>query len=217
MAARTVTVIRIGATARSWASRMEKVARPAAPPMRPRSAITGMTTAVDDSASPMPSTAAETKVWPISMKMAARPTVQAATWVRPSPNTSRRMALRRSHDNSSPIMNSRKATPSSDRERIWAASEMVSHDNQGAVSDSRARPSGPSKTPAARKPSTGLIFSRLNSGTMTPAAARKTTRSLYSPPAPCPVIRPPLSGITIRPRSPAAKPNLRRAGDPAPS
>ena len=117
-------------------------------------------------------------------KTAASATVQTATWVRPSPNTSLRMALSRSHDSSSPIMNSRKATPSSDRERIWVASEMVSQDSQGAVSAKRASPSGPSSTPAARKPRTGLIFSRLKSGTTTPAAARKTTRSLYSPPLP---------------------------------
>ena len=183
-AARTVTVIRIGATARSWARRMEKVARPAVVLTRPRSAITGMTTAVDDRARPIPRTAAETSGCPMNTNTAASATVQAATWVRPRPNTSFRMALSRSHDSSSPIMNSRKATPSSDRDRIWAASEMVSQDSQGAVSARRARPSGPSSTPAARKPRTGLIFRRLNSGTTTPAAARKTTRSLYSPPSP---------------------------------
>ena len=44
------------------------------------------------------------------------------------------------------------------------ASEMVSHPSQGTVSANRARPSGPSRTPAARKPRMGLIFSRLNSG-----------------------------------------------------
>ena len=163
---------------------MEKVARPAVVLIRPRSAITGITTAVDDRASPMPSTAAETSGCPIKTNTAASATVQAVTWVRPRPNTSLRMARSRSHDSSSPIMNSRKATPSSDRDRIWVASEMVSHDSHGAVSASRASPSGPSSTPAARKPSTGLIFNRLNSGTTTPAAARKTTRSLYSPPPP---------------------------------
>jgi len=115
---------------------------------------------------------------------AARTTVQTATWVSPRPNTSLRMARSRSHDSSSPIMNSRKATPSSDNARIWVASEIVSHDSQGALSARRASPSGPSSTPAARKPRTGLIFRRLNSGTTTPAAARKTTRSLYSPPPP---------------------------------
>ena len=73
----------------------------------------------------MPSTAAETSVWPISMNNAASTTVQTATWVRPSPKTSRRIDLSRSHDSSSPIMNSRKATPSSDSTRTWAWSVMV--------------------------------------------------------------------------------------------
>ena len=67
------------------------------------------------------------------------------------------------------------------------------HDTQGATCANRPSPSGPSRTPAARKPRTGLIFQRLNRGTTTPAAARKTTRSLNSP-APCPsAIQPPKS------------------------
>ena len=112
-AASTVIVIRIGATARSWASNTEKVARPARALSRPRSAITGMTTAVEDRARPMPSTAADTRVCPITMNTADRATVQATTCDRPKPNTSRRIAFSRSHDSSRPIMNSRKETPSS--------------------------------------------------------------------------------------------------------
>ena len=76
-----------------------------------------MTTAVEDRARPMPSTTALASVWPISRKPQARTAVQTMTCIRPRPNTSRRMARSRSHDNSSPIMNRRKATPSSDS---WA-------------------------------------------------------------------------------------------------
>ena len=185
--ARTVTVIRMGATAMSWASRMEKVARPAVPCSRLRSASTGMTTAVEDRARPMPSTMAETKVWPVSMNPAAITAVARAIWLRPRPNTNRRMDFSRSHDSSSPIMNSRKATPSSDNWAIWSRSSSVSQPSQasqGASSANRPSPSGPSSTPAARKPSTGLILMRLNRGTTTPAAARKTSRSLYSDASP---------------------------------
>ena len=177
-AARTLTVIRIGATERSCARRTAKVDRPTAPFSRPRSASTGMTTAVDDRARPMPSTAAPANDWPASMKAPDSTTVQAATCIMPRPNTSRRMARSRSHDSSSPIMNNRKATPSSDNWASWAGSRMVIQDSQGAASANRPRPSGPRTTPAARQPSTGLIFNRLTRGTMTPAAARKTTRSL---------------------------------------
>ncbi len=180
-AASTVTVISSGATARSWASRIEKVARPAPAPMRFRSARTGSTMAVDDSARAMPATSAVSRVWPSSRNRADRAAVQARIWATPRPNTMRRMVFSRPHDSSSPIMNSRKATPSSASTAMSARSVMVSHSTQGATSANRPRPSGPSSTPAARKPSTGLTLNRLKMGTSTPAAARKTTRSLYSP------------------------------------
>ncbi len=84
-----------------------------------------MTTAVEDRARPMPKTTALARVWPISMKPPARIAVQAATCISPRPKTSRRMARSRSHDSSSPIMNRRKATPSSDSCASWPGSLMV--------------------------------------------------------------------------------------------
>ncbi|MNT21363.1 hypothetical protein D3C72_1567000 [compost metagenome] len=78
-AARTVTVIRMGATATSCASRTAKVARPVSLLIRPWAASTGMTTAVEDRARPMPSTAAPARDWPRAMKTTAMARVQTAT------------------------------------------------------------------------------------------------------------------------------------------
>ncbi len=84
-----------------------------------------MTTAVEDRASPMPSTAALARVWPINRKPPPITAAQTPTCIIPRPKTRRRMARSRSHDSSSPIMNNRKATPSSDSCASWPGSLMV--------------------------------------------------------------------------------------------
>ena len=134
------TVIRMGATARSWASRTAKVERPATDFSLPCSAMTGMTTAVEDRARPMPSTAAPANDWPIRVNRPPRTTAQTTTCIRPKPKTSLRIALSRSHDSSRPIMNNRKATPSSLSWAIWVGSLMVNQLSQGVASANCPRP-----------------------------------------------------------------------------
>ena len=87
---------RIGITARSWASRMEKLARPAVVVRRRWLESTSMTIAVDDkarqapmmtdAAAPLPNSAARPPITP----------VDSTTCRLPRPNTSRRMVSRRS-------------------------------------------------------------------------------------------------------------------------
>ncbi len=79
--------IRIGATARSWNSRMEKTARPEGACSRPASAITGMTTAVDDMASAAPRANAGATGTPSATATAAIARAGTRVWRAPSPNT----------------------------------------------------------------------------------------------------------------------------------
>ncbi len=174
----SVRVIRIGATARSWNSSTANVARPPSPCRRRCSASAGITRAVDDSARAAPTVRAAGQGAPRANAAAAPSARQAATCVPPRPNTSRRISRSRSHDSSSPIMNSRNTTPSSAISEISAGRETVRYPSHGAAWVKAPRPCGPSATPASMKPRIGLTFSRLNNGTTTPAVARNSTTSL---------------------------------------
>ncbi len=176
--ASTLRVTMIGATARSWNNSTEKAARPASACSRWCSAITGITTAVEDRARAAPRIRAADGSAPATCASPARAAAQTASWIRPRPNTSRRMSRSRSHDSSSPIMNSRNTTPNSARSAISSGRATVIADSQGRRGARAPRPDGPSTTPAPRKPSMGLIFRRLNKGATTPAVARNSTRSL---------------------------------------
>ena len=123
--ASTARVTRIGATARSWNSSTEKVARPAGECWRLCSARICMTTAVDDSDSAAPMAAAGAGASPMAMAAAAMTARQSVTCRAPMPNTQRRIRRRRSHDSSSPIMNRRKTTPNSASWAISAGLAMV--------------------------------------------------------------------------------------------
>jgi len=115
----TVRVIRIGATARSWNSSTAKVARPAWLCWRLLSANSGMTMAVEDSASAAPMATAACNGWPSRVAMVAMAAEQKATCRAPMPKTKRRISRSRSQLSSSPIMNSRNTTPNS---ASWATS-----------------------------------------------------------------------------------------------
>ena len=92
----------------------------------------------------------------------------APTWNAPRPNTALRNTHKREGWSSSPMMNSSRTTPRS-------AKSMVP-----STSVTSRRPQGPITSPAARNPSTAPSLSRLNSGTRTTAAARKTKASVSS-------------------------------------
>ncbi len=172
---------RIGATARSWNSSTEKVARPVSLCRRRLSARAGTMMAVDDRASPAPISTAAGTLWPARRATAAIAAVDSTAWIAPMPNTQRRSRRSRSHDSSSPTMNRRNTTPNSASSAMspgWATARGAS---QGAWRSRAPRPNGPSTTPAPRKPRIGLTFRRLNRGTTTPAVARNRTTSRYSP------------------------------------
>ena len=73
----------------------------------------------------MPSTTDAARVWSIITNSPVSTAVQTTTWAMPKPKISLRIARSRSHDSSSPIMNRRKATPSSARTSIWERSVML--------------------------------------------------------------------------------------------
>src|SRR6476660_4805552 len=123
-------------------------------------------------------TLADAWLWPDRSAIPPSAGAQIATCNAPSPNTSLRMRDRRSKDNSSPIMNSRNTTPSSAKICISSTSAKVSALMTGERSLKRPSTDGPSSTPAPRKPITGLMRSRRNSGMTTAAVPRKTSASL---------------------------------------
>ena len=99
------------------------MARPVVEWWRRCSISTGMTIAVDDRARAAPMAAAGATSMPNSMASPVSTPRVTPTWAAPSPKTSRRMSRSRSQDSSSPIMNSRKTTPSS---ASWAMSSGLS-------------------------------------------------------------------------------------------
>ncbi len=112
-AASTLTSTSSGTTAMSSISSTAKEARPVAVPSRRCSASTCTTSAVEDSARQAPTMKASRGVRPKARMAAPITSAQAAILTLPMPKTSRRMVFRRSKESSSPIMNSRKTTPSS--------------------------------------------------------------------------------------------------------
>ena len=76
-----------GMIARSWNSRIAKLARPWRAVSSPRSASTCSTSAVDDSDSANAMTSAVAQDVPSAMMAAASTAVVSATWAAPAPNT----------------------------------------------------------------------------------------------------------------------------------
>ena len=73
--------------ARSWNSRIAKLARPWRAVSSPRSASTCSTSAVDDNDSANAMTSAVAQEVPSAMMAAASTAVVSATWAAPAPNT----------------------------------------------------------------------------------------------------------------------------------
>ena len=117
--------IRIGATDRSWNSRIENTARPEAACSRPASDITGTTTAVDDMARAAPSAKAGAGAMPNPTATAAISSSATRVCRAPRPNTWRRISRSRSHDSSRPMEKSRNTTPSSAMSAICSGLETV--------------------------------------------------------------------------------------------
>ncbi len=116
---------RIGATARSWNSRMENTARPEWACSRPVSAITGTARAVDDMVSAAPVDRAATSGRPAATATAPIRTPQPMVCRAPRPNTWWRISRSRSQDSSRPMVNNRKTTPSSAKSAICSGLETV--------------------------------------------------------------------------------------------
>ena len=140
-----------------------------------------MTTAVEDSDRAQPMTSPDDQDWP-KPTTAIRPITKAHRTIcgPPRPSTSARMRFRRSNDSSSPIMNSRKTTPSSPSVATCSGRSIRSGASQGNRPASAPTPQGPMATPASRNPMTGEILIRRNSGTMTPAVVRNSMAPLNS-------------------------------------
>ena len=149
----SVRVIRIGATARSWNSSTEKVARPASECCRFCSARIGMTMAVDDSASAAPmAIAAARRLAHGQGRAGDRRSGTAPPAAAPRPNTKRRMQ---------PQPLPRQLQPDHEQQEDHAELGELGHlvrvvDGQRAqprdLVGQAPRPYGPSTTPAPRKP-----------------------------------------------------------------
>ena len=96
---------------RSWNSSTAKPSRPAREVSRSRSASIGSTMAVEDIASPVPSTTAPAQAMPVVWAMAARAAAHSSRCMVPRPNTLRRITHRRCGRTSRPIRNSSMTTP----------------------------------------------------------------------------------------------------------
>ena len=130
---------RIGTTARSCASSTAKMLRPAIVASRFCSASSCSTIAVEDSARQAPITRLASTVLPKASAMPLIAVVVSTTCDMPSPNTSRRIVQSRSNDSSSPMVNSRKATPSSASRSTASCEVMVIACSHGKPSPMRPR------------------------------------------------------------------------------
>ena len=95
---------------------------------------------MDERARAQPTARAAGAGWPMRKAMAAISPVQSAICSAPRPNTSRRISRSRSHDSSSPIMNSRKTTPYSASSATSAGRETVISVSQGRLWAAAPRP-----------------------------------------------------------------------------
>ena len=127
-----------GIAARSWNSRIANARRPCSLASALRSASSCRPTAVDENASPKPTTSAARQSSPSASAMPPRTTPLTPICRPPTPNTGRRITRNRAGDSSSPITNSSSTTPIS-----LAAST-------GSASRITRSPLGPRVTPAAR-------------------------------------------------------------------
>ena len=143
----TPMVNRIGATARSWKSRMAKLARPAGALSRRRSTSTGTTMAVEESARARPMRAAGAGSSPSSAAAPPIARAERVTCREPRPKMSRRRVRRRSQDSSMPIMNRRNTTPNSARWLISSRLLIVTQRKPGPALDELAEAVGPEQRP----------------------------------------------------------------------
>ncbi len=134
--------------ARSWKISTARLAWPRAVPDSPRAARILSTMAVELRATRKPVKIAVGASTPPAIASPAVRAVASTTWSPPPPRISRRMRPSRSRENSMPIVNSRRMTPTS------AATSTTSWLS--------TRPSwaGPIATPASRKPTIGTTRSR---------------------------------------------------------
>ena len=177
-AARIEMKSRIGITARSCASRIEKLARPTLVVSRSWLERSSSTIAVDDSERLAPRMIASEGFLPIAIAAPAIKALVSSTCEPPRPITSRRMADSLASDSSRPIRNKRKTMPSSAKPATLSASVTVTHERPGTVLLSEPSPSGPRIAPAPRYPRTGFSPHRNTSGTTTPAVPNTTRASL---------------------------------------
>ena len=116
---------RSGATARSCASKVAKLARPALVFNRPCLDSTSMTMAVEDKARQPPRISATGGLLPARAAMLPITAVEIAICEPPSPKIRRRIDFRRSYDSSMPIRNSRNTMPRSPKPETFLASTTV--------------------------------------------------------------------------------------------
>ncbi|MDF2781394.1 MAG: hypothetical protein K0S96_1198 [Geminicoccaceae bacterium] len=134
----TPTRTRNGSVARSWNSRMPTASRPCWLPSSPSSDSCLRVIAVDDMATTPPMTIPACKPRPRKIAAVAPISVVSPTCRPPAPKTVARAAINFGSSNSSPIMNIRSTTSSSERNSVPSL---------GARS---SRPCGPIARPATR-------------------------------------------------------------------
>ena len=149
-AARIEIKSRIGMTARSCASRMEKLARPTLVVSRSWFDRSSSTIAVEESERALPSTTASDGLLDSASAAPAITALVSRTCNPPKPSTSRRMAESLENDSSRPIKNRRKTTPSSAMPATFCASVIVTQNRPGTTPASEPSPSGPKSAPAPR-------------------------------------------------------------------
>ena len=152
----------------SWNNEMANADRPWRVVSWRRSASSCRMNAVEFIDNATPTTIAAGSGNPNPNATAPMTIVVAPTCAAPRPKTVLRNTHRRDGCSSRPMMNSSSTTPSSAKPMVLSTSVT------------RRRPQGPMTRPAARNPSTAPSLSRLNSGTRTTAAARKTKASVSS-------------------------------------
>ena len=113
-----------GITARSWNNSTEKPSCPDSLRFIPFSRISCNAIAVDDIARPMPPTTAACQEKSVSINNPARTSALSNTCAAPTPKIERRNCHSLAGLSSSPMMNIRKTTPSSEKCRISSTSLM---------------------------------------------------------------------------------------------
>ena len=137
----------------------------------------GSTIAVDDSASARPSAIAPVQYWPIIASTSAMEVPMIVSSSAPSPKTSLRICHNRLNDSSSPMVNRSRMIPNSAKIARESGSDIVTAVSHLISGVSAPSPYGPTRMPISRKPITGVIRKRANSGMTIPAAPKITSAS----------------------------------------